>query len=69
MHNMSANRRDGHRTAVIGTDQIVNYDKDEVALSRHGIVNKPPVHEAYIVIFVEQPTFLSLDNCENKWYH
>jgi len=46
-------------------------DKDEVALSRHysvfhGIVNKPPVHEAYTVTFVEQPDFHSLNNCEDK---
>ena len=27
------------------------------------------VHEAYTVIFVEQPSCHSLDICENKWYH
>jgi len=45
-----------------------------VALSRlfsefHGNVNKPPIHEAYIVTFVEEPNSLSLDFCEDKWYH
>ena len=46
----------------------------EVALSRHyaffhGNVNKPPIHEAYIVTFVEQPNFHSLNICDDKWYH
>ena len=45
-----------------------------MALSRHysenhGTINKPPLHEAYTVTFVEQPSFHSLDICENKWYH
>ena len=49
-------------------------DKDQMALSRHysenhGTINKPPLHEAYTVIFVEQPSCHSLDICENKWYH
>jgi len=48
-------------------------NKDEVALSRHfsefhGNVNKPPIHEAYSVTFVEQSNSLSLDFCEDKWY-
>jgi len=33
------------------------------------IVNKTPLHEAYIVAFVEQPRSNSLDTCEEKWYH
>jgi len=45
-----------------------------MALSRHysenhGIVNKTPLHEAFTVTFVEQPSCHSLDICENKWYH
>ena len=45
-----------------------------MALSRHcsenhGTINKPPLHEAYTVTFVEQPSCDSLDICENKWYH
>jgi len=45
-----------------------------MALSRnfsvfHGIVNKPPIHEAYAVTFAEQPSFHSLNKCEGKWYH
>ena len=32
-------------------------------------LNKPPLHEAYTVTFVEQPSCHSLDICENKWYH
>ena len=35
----------------------------------HGTINKPPLHEAYTVTFVEQPSCHSLDICENKWYH
>jgi len=67
--------RDGHRTAVIGTDPIVKLMKitDKVALLRHfsefyGNINELPIHEGYIIIFVEQPNSLSLDLCENKWY-
>jgi len=33
-----------------------------------GEVNKPPIHEAYTVTFVEEPNSLSLDFCEDKWY-
>jgi len=49
-------------------------DKDQMALSRHysenhGTIHKPPLHEAYTVTFVEQPSCHSLDICENKWYH
>jgi len=49
-------------------------DKDEIALSPHysvlhSIVNKPPIHEACTAAFTEQPSFHSLDKCEDKWYH
>jgi len=27
------------------------------------------MHEAYTVTFVEEPNSLSLDFCEDKWYH
>ena len=51
-----------------------NDKNEEVALSRqhalfHGNVNKPPIHEAYIVFFVEQPNFHSLNICKDKWYN
>jgi len=44
-----------------------------VALSRHyalfhGNINKPPIHEAYIVTLVEQLNFHFLNNSEDKWY-
>jgi len=35
----------------------------------HGNGNKPALHEAYTVTFVEKPGFHSRDTCENKWYH
>jgi len=46
-------------------------NKDKVALSRHfsefhGNVNKPPIHEAYIVTSVEEPNSLSLEFCEKS---
>ena len=31
-------------------------------------MNKPPIHEAYAVAFVEQPSFLSLNTSEYKWF-
>jgi len=31
-------------------------------------INKPPLHVAHIVTFVEQPSSHSLDTCEDKWY-
>jgi len=37
--------------------------------NNHGTINKPPLHEAYTVTFVEQPSCHSLDICENTWYH
>jgi len=49
-------------------------NKDKVALLRHfsefhSDVNRPPIHDAYTVTFVEEPNSLSLDICEDKWYH
>jgi len=49
-------------------------DKDQMALSRHysenhDTVNKPPLHEAHTVTFVEQSSCHSLDICQNKWHH
>jgi len=35
----------------------------------HGNVHKPPIHEAYIVTFVEQPNFHSLNIYKDKWYN
>ena len=35
----------------------------------HGIVNKPPIQEAYTVIFAMQSSFHSLHKCEDKCYH
>jgi len=57
--------------------EIDESNKDKVTLLRHfseshGDVNKPPMHEAYTVTFVEEPNSLSLERfhfCENKWYH
>jgi len=68
--------RDGHRTEVIGTDPIVKLMKItklkwpccSIFQSPMGEVNKPPIHEAYTVTFVEEPNSLSLDFCEDKWY-
>ena len=45
-----------------------------MALSRHysenqGTINKPPLHEAYSITIVEQPSCHSLHISENKWYH
>jgi len=53
--------------------EIDENNKDKVALLQHvsefhGNVNKPPIHEAYIITFVEANS-LSLDFCEDKWYH
>jgi len=49
-------------------------DKDQMALlqhysENHGTINKAPLHEAYTITFVEQPSCRSLDICENEWYH
>jgi len=34
----------------------------------HGNINKPPIHEAFIIIFVDQPNFSSRIS-EDKWWH
>ena len=67
--------KDGQRIAVIGPNKIVktNIDKDQMVLSQYysesrGTIIKSPLHEAYTVTFVEQPSCYSLDICENKWY-
>ena len=54
--------------------EIDEDNTDKVALLRyfsesHINVNKPPIHEAYTVTFVEEPNSLSLEFCEDEWYH
>ena len=66
--------RDGHRTEVIGTDPIVKLMKiTKIKWPCCGTfqspVNKPPIHEAYTVTFVEEPNSRSSDFCADKWYH
>ena len=67
--------KDGQRIAVIGTNKIVKLTVTRTkwpcrcSIQIHGTINKPPLHEAYTVTFVEQPSCHSLDICENKWYH
>jgi len=34
-----------------------------------GIIIKPPVHDVYTAMFAEQPSFHSLDTCEDTWNH
>jgi len=51
----------------------IDENNKDVALLRyfpefHGNVNKPPIHEAYIVTFSAEPKSLSLVFCEDKWY-
>ena len=72
--NKFSKRCSAHRNNWNKQDCTTDSDKDQMALSRHysenhGTINKPPLHEAYTVTFVEQPSFHSLDICENKWYH
>ena len=60
---------DGHRTAALGTNRITDWQWP-MALSRHclknqGIVNKPPLREAYTFTFVEKTSFQSLNICED----
>ena len=67
-------RWSAHRSNWNEQDCKTDSDKDQMASSRHysenhGTINKPPLHEAYTVTFVEQPSCHSLDICENKWYH
>jgi len=33
----------------------------------HGILNNPLIYDSYIVNFVEQRIYDSLDTCEDKW--
>jgi len=52
--------------------EIDENNKDRSALSWHysvfhSNVNKTLIHGAYTVTFVEQPNFLSLNFCEDKW--
>jgi len=66
----SSHRSDWNRTNC----EIDENNEDNVTLSLHfadvhGNLNKPPIHEAYTVTFVEQPNSLSLDFCEDKWCH
>ena len=72
--NKFSQRWSAHRSNWNKQDCKTDSDKDQMALSRHysenhGTINKPPLHEAYTVTFVEQPSCHSLDICENKWYH
>jgi len=69
--------RDGHLTAVIGTDLIVKLQRWSGLVGHfsghysvfHGIATKPPIHEAYTVALIEQLIFGSLNICEDKCYH
>ena len=67
--------KDGQLIAIIGTNKIVKLTVTRTRWPCHGTIqkttalqNKPPLHEAYTVAFVEQPSCHSLDICENKWY-
>ena len=62
-------QKDGQRIAVIGTNKIVKLTVTRNKWPCPGTINKPPLHEAYTVTFVEQPSCHSLDFCENRWYH
>jgi len=33
----------------------------------HDVINKPPIYETYPITFIEQPSFNSVDTCEDKW--
>jgi len=72
--NKFSKRWSAHHSNWNKQDCKTDSDKDQMTLSRHysenhGTINKPPLHEAYTVTFVEQPSCHSLDICENKWYH
>ena len=55
--------------------EIDENNKDKVALSRHfsefhSNADKPPIHEAYkSLLLLKNTNSLSLDSCEDKWYH
>jgi len=64
----------GYRTAVIGIDPIVKMTKMKwpcrgTIQCSNGNLNKPLMHEAYTVTFVEQPNFHSFIISEDKWCH
>ena len=72
--NKFSKRWSAHRSNWNKQNCKIDRDKDQMALSRHywkshSTINKPPLHEAYTVNLVEQPSSHSLDICENKWYH
>ena len=58
--------KDGQRIAVIGTNNIVKLTVTRTRWPCRGTINKPPLHEAYTVTSVEQPSCHSLDICENN---
>jgi len=49
--------------------KVETYYKSRHYALFHGNVNKPPIHEGYMVTFVKQPNFHSLNICEDKWYN
>jgi len=58
----------------MGINETINNNQEDLKQKicyseNHGTINKPPLHEAYTVTFIEQPSCHSLDICENKWYH
>ena len=67
------------RAQLLGRSILLKFllsdsDKDQMALSRHysenhSTIKKPPLHKAYTITFVKQPSCHSLDIFENKWYH
>jgi len=72
--NKFSKRWSAHRSNWNKQDCKTDSDKDQMALwwhysENHGTINKPPLHEAYTVTFVKQPSCHSLDICENKLYH
>jgi len=65
--NKFSTRRSSHRSNWNRPNcEIDENNKDKVALLRHfsefhGGVNRPPIHDAYTVTFVEEPNSLSFD--------
>jgi len=51
-------------SAFIGIQKVATVSKRLLT----PVMNKPPIHEAYAVAFVEQPSFLSLNTSEYKWF-
>ena len=71
--NKFSTRWSSHRSNWNRPNCDIDENNKDVALLRyfpefHGNVNKPPIHEAYIVTFPAEPKSLSLDFCEDKWY-